>query len=67
MGSIHSLASLHITHQHNVSLTSADLFDPRKTQLVHFHSKLEQVVQTFTLSLGLGNIVTPDIAVGTAN
>jgi hypothetical protein len=59
--------SPHITHQHKVSLKTADLFDPWKTQLVHFHSKLEQVVQTLTLSLGLGDIVSPDIAAGTAH
>jgi UDP-2,3-diacylglucosamine pyrophosphatase LpxH len=59
--------SPHITHQHKVLLTTGDLFDPWKSQLVHFYSKLEQVVQTLTLSLGLGDIVSPDIAAGTTH
>lgn len=39
------------------------LFHPGKAQLVHFHRQLEQIVQTLTLSLGLGHIVSPDVAV----
>lgn len=30
---------------------------------MHFHGQLENVIQTLALSLRLGRIVTPDIAV----
>jgi hypothetical protein len=42
--------------------TAHGLFDPWESQLVHFHSQLEQVVQTLALSLCLGGVVAPDIA-----
>lgn len=41
----------------------ADLLDPWKAQLVHLDGQLEEIVETFALSLRLGDIVTPDIAV----
>ena len=31
---------------------------------MHFHSQLEDVVQTLTLSLRLGRIITPDVTAG---
>jgi hypothetical protein len=40
-----------------------NLFDPRKAQLVHFHGQLEDVIQTLALGLGLGRVVTPDVAI----
>ena len=35
---------------------------PGKAELVHFHSELEQIVETFTLSLGLRDSVSPYVA-----
>jgi hypothetical protein len=55
----------YIKDQHQRPLVTAhDLFDPWESELVHFHSQLKQVVQTLTLGLCLGRVVTPDIAAG---
>lgn len=64
---ISQLISTYINHQYNRSLATAhDLFDPWESQFVHFHSQLEQVVQTLALSLCLGGVVAPDIAAGSS-
>jgi hypothetical protein len=39
------------------------LFDPWKAELVHFNSKLEEIIQALALRLGFGNVITPDITV----
>lgn len=31
---------------------------------MHFHSQLEDVIQTLTLSLSLGSVITPDVTAG---
>ena len=43
------------------------LFDPREAQLVHFYSQLEDVIQTLTLSLRLGSVITPNVTAGGTN
>ena len=44
-----------------VSKAIVSLLGPWDTKLVHLHSQLEQIIQTFTLGLRFGDIVTPDI------
>ena len=47
--------------------TICHLFNPGEAQLVHLDGQLEQIVQTLALSLCLGNIVAPDIAMRTVS